>query len=292
MEFESQFNQLRNAVETAIQRALPPAHQRPASIHRVMHYCLEAGGKRLRPVLLLAAAQLFPRRADPLPAAAAIEILHTYTLVHDDLPCMDDSPLRRGRASAHIEFGETLAVLAGDALLTLAFETLTTAYTDTPDIGLELTRLLAEAAGSRRLIAGQVEDTLAESIAISAEDLDFIHLNKTAALIEASLLMGLTVTEHPPAARTALLRAGRAIGLAFQVMDDILDVTSTEAQMGKTVRADAANAKNTHVRIHGIEASRSRAHQLTSEALDALASLDADTTFLATLLTRMRDRLN
>ena len=178
-------------VERGIDRLLPPADTPPARLHQAMRYSLQAGGKRLRPVLVLAAAELFDPagRADPLPAAVAIECIHTYSLIHDDLPCMDNDDLRRGRPTCHKEFDEATALLAGDALLTQAFALLATAYPASP--GLDLVRELAVAAGSERLVGGQMSDLLAESDRkVTAAELEFIHLNKTAAMIEAALAVG------------------------------------------------------------------------------------------------------
>lgn len=290
MDFDQTFENLRQRVETALPAALPPATTRPARLHEAMHYSLEAGGKRLRPILVLACAELAPRRADPLPAALAVELLHTYTLIHDDLPAMDDSDLRRGRPSLHRAYDEVTAILAGDALLTHVFELLGTAYAETPDIGLRLVAELARAAGSRHLIGGQAEDTAAEHTRVSAEDLDFIHLNKTAALIEAACRLGLLCTSAPGAQLATLTEAARGLGLAFQILDDILDVTASEEAMGKTVGADAANAKNTYVALHGLEASRQAAAAWTDRALGALDQLPGDTAFLRELFHRLLRR--
>jgi geranylgeranyl diphosphate synthase, type II len=290
MEFDRILEAHRARVEKALPASLPPPATRPARLHEAMHYSLEAGGKRLRPVLVLAAAELFPLRADPLPAALAVELLHTYSLIHDDLPAMDDSDLRRGRPSLHKAFDEVTAILAGDALLTHSFELLGQGYASQPEVGLRLVAELARAAGSRHLIGGQAEDTAAEHRQISAADLDYIHLHKTAALIAAACRLGLLCTTADEAALASLTAAARALGLAFQILDDILDVTSSAEAMGKTVGADAANAKNTYVALHGLEASQAAATRLTDEALDALRALPADTAFLEELFRRLLRR--
>ncbi|MFP4540793.1 MAG: polyprenyl synthetase family protein [Opitutales bacterium] len=290
MDFPTTLEAYRNRIEASLSAALPPPGSRPARLHEAMHQSLEAGGKRLRPVLVLAAGALFPRRADPLPAALAIELLHTYSLIHDDLPAMDDSDLRRGRPTLHKAYDEVTAILAGDALLTEAFALLGREYLDTPEIGLRLVAELGEAAGSRRLIGGQAEDTAAEDRQISAGDLDYIHLSKTAALIEAACRMGLLCTTADESALATLTDGARHLGLAFQILDDILDVTSTEEAMGKTVGADAANAKNTYVALHGLEASREAARHHTDAALAALARLPADTSFLEELFRQLLQR--
>jgi geranylgeranyl pyrophosphate synthase len=290
MDFEHFLQASREQIEAALPSALPSPDTQPARLHEAMHYSLMAGGKRLRPILTLASAKLFPPLANPLPAALAVEILHTYTLIHDDLPAMDDSDLRRGRPTVHKAFDEVTAILAGDALLTEAFALLGRSYSDQSEIGLRLVAELGDAAGSQRLIGGQAQDTAAENKSISADELDYIHLNKTAALIEASCRMGLLCSDVPENAFTALTTAARSLGLAFQILDDVLDVTASTEDMGKTVRADAANAKNTYVALHGLENSRTTASRLTNEALLALQSIPADTTFLEMLFRQLLDR--
>ena len=290
MEFSPQLEAYRDRVEQALPHALPPAATRPARLHEAMHHALTAGGKRLRPILTLACADLFEPAVDPLPAALAVELLHTYTLIHDDLPAMDDSPLRRGQPTVHVAFDEVTAILAGDALLTEAFALLGRSYATAPAIGLRLVAELGEASGSRRLIGGQAEDTAAENQRIAASDLDYIHLSKTAALIEAACRMGAICGGASAPALASLTRAARALGLAFQILDDILDATATQEAMGKTVGADAANAKNTYPAFHGLDASRARAAELTAEATSALGAIEADTTFLQALFSRLLQR--
>jgi geranylgeranyl pyrophosphate synthase len=279
-------------VEAGLARFVPEASVRPARLHAAMRYSLEAGGKRLRPVLVVTAAELFSAPPeDALPAAAAVECLHTYSLIHDDLPCLDNDDLRRGRPTAHRAFDEATALLAGDALLTHAFVILTTAYADRPALAHALTRELADAAGSRRLIGGQMEDVLAEKRAdVSPSDLDFIHLNKTAAMIEASLVMGGLIGGASAPALDTLRAAGRATGLAFQIVDDILDATADTATLGKTAGKDARAGKATYVRIHGLEASRRIACEHTAAALSSLARLPGEPTFLRALIASMAAR--
>lgn len=279
-------------VENGIDLWLPPATARPSSLHTAMRYSLEAGGKRLRPVLLLAMHDLFPSRGDPIPAAVAIECLHTYSLVHDDLPCMDDSDLRRGRPSCHRKFGETIAVLAGDALLTQAFRILATAYREQPEVGLELVRQLSIAADSEHLIGGQVEDTINEGRTLPEEDLEYIHLNKTAALLTCALSMGATLTLAPSSVRQEAELVGRNLGLAFQIVDDILDATATAETLGKTAGADAARSKNTWVSRHGLEVSRQTVSQLTEQAVQACLGWAPQGGFLVDLLRSMEHRVN
>jgi geranylgeranyl pyrophosphate synthase len=291
--FEDTYEAYRQRLERGLAELLPEAAEAPAAIHEAMRYCLAAGGKRLRPVLLLAAADLYPRKADPLPAAVSIECLHTYSLVHDDLPSMDNSPLRRGQPSAHVQFDEATAVLAGDALLTEAFRLLAHHYRGQPDVAVAVLGCLAEAADSRHLIGGQVVDTLSEDTDISPETLDYIHQHKTADLLTAALLMGLHTTEAPAEAFATMTTVGRSLGLAFQIIDDILDTTSTEEVLGKTVGNDARQAKNTYVSIHGLEASRTAARRETAAAIDACGRLPgADPAFLEALIRKLEFRLH
>jgi geranylgeranyl diphosphate synthase, type II len=286
------FESYRQRVEDGLSRLLPDPATPPAAIHEAMRYCLDAGGKRLRPVLLLAAADLYPRACDAVPAAVAVECLHTYSLVHDDLPAMDNSPLRRGRPAAHVAFDEATAILVGDALLTEAFRLLATHYEALPARALALVRCLAEAADSRHLIGGQVVDTLSENRDVPPETLDFIHRHKTADLLTASLIMGLHLTEAPPQAFACMEKAGRAIGLAFQIIDDILDATSTAEVLGKTTGNDARRAKNTYVSVHGMESSRTAARRETAAAVESLEALPgARADFLVALVRKLEFRL-
>ncbi len=322
VDFAAELNRVVADVERGIDSCLPAASARPARLHEAMRYSLQAGGKRLRPVLLLSAAKLTGVREDrAIPAAVAIECLHTYSLIHDDLPCMDNDDLRRGRPTAHKAFDEATALLAGDALLTYAFELLATSYGDHPALAAGLVRELAAAAGSRRLVGGQMEDLLAEkNPKATAADLEFIHLNKTAAMIEAALVMGGMVglessgssvgrelarasTASPTPVGRELARApspdvlatlrmvGRHLGLAFQIIDDILDATADSATLGKTAGKDAKAGKTTFVKLHGLEASRGFAREHTGAAQHALAALAGDKDFLAALIDSMATRM-
>jgi geranylgeranyl pyrophosphate synthase len=279
-------------VETGLDRHLPAAGTRPARLHAAMRYSLQAGGKRLRPVLVLATAEVCGGMADAaLPAAMAIECLHTYSLIHDDLPCMDNDDLRRGRPTVHRQFDEATALLAGDALLTHAFALLAENYPD--KLAAALVRELADAAGSRRLIGGQMEDLLAEKKTdTTTEELEFIHLNKTAAMIEAALVMGGLIGGANEGSIAALRRAGRHLGLAFQIIDDILDATADTATLGKTAGKDAKAGKATFVRLHGLEKSRQLAEEHSTAALTALASLPGDAGFLKALVESMSRRVS
>jgi geranylgeranyl pyrophosphate synthase len=280
-------------VEEGIDRLLPPASEPSSRLHAAMRYSMQAGGKRLRPVLVLAACDLFGKAgaADPLPAAVAVECVHTYSLVHDDLPCMDNDSLRRGRPTAHMAFDEATALLAGDALLTRAFAILSESYRATPPLAAALVAELAEAAGSRRLIGGQMEDLLAErGPKATPEGLRFIHENKTAAMIEAALAMGGLCAGAPDARVSALRACGRELGLAFQIVDDILDATSDTATLGKTAGKDAKAGKATSVSVHGLDAARRIARERSDSAIAALRGLPGDTGFLAALTGSLANR--
>jgi geranylgeranyl pyrophosphate synthase len=294
MDFAAALNRQVARVEAGIDRHLPVAGTRPARLHEAMRYSLQAGGKRLRPVLVLATAELFGVKDDSaLPAAVAIECLHTYSLIHDDLPCMDNDDLRRGRPTAHRQYDEATALLAGDALLTHAFFLLAEAYASQPVLAHALMRELADAAGSRRLIGGQMEDLLAEKKTDATPDeLEFIHLNKTAAMIEAAMVMGGLIGGANEDGINSLRLAGRHLGLAFQIIDDLLDTTADTATLGKTAGKDAKAGKTTFVKVHGLEKSRQFAQHHTAAALAVVQALPGDKGFLTALIDSMARRGN
>ena len=295
MDFAAQLNAYRLLVERGLDDWTPAADTRPVRLHAAMRYSLQGGGKRLRPVLVLAAADLGARGGvDALPAAVAVECVHTYSLMHDDLPCMDNDDLRRGRPTAHKQFDEATALLAGDALLTHAFALLAEAYATQPELAAALIGELATAAGSRRLIGGQMEDLLAEKKAdATAGDVEFIHLNKTGAMIEAALVMGGRLGGLGAEPALGHLRAaGRHLGLAFQIVDDILDATADSATLGKTAGKDARAGKATYVRLHGLAAAQQHARAQTDAALAAVRELPGNTAFLASLVGTLAARPN
>ncbi len=261
-------------VDRALDRFLPKESTPPATIHKAMRYSLFAGGKRLRPILCLAAAEACGGEIRPaLPLACAVECIHTYSLIHDDLPSMDNDDLRRGRPTCHKVFGEGIAILAGDALLTIAFEIAATVQLPRryalPDVFSEI----ASAAGSRKLIAGQVADLEAEGRSLNRAQLRYIHENKTAALLTASVRLGAMTANATAKQLAAITDFGRALGLAFQVIDDILDVTQTSEKLGKSAGKDIAAKKATYPAVIGLEKSRAEARRLTSKAHRALESL-------------------
>jgi geranylgeranyl diphosphate synthase type II len=265
----------RAAVESVLDRWMP-APQEPGGAGRLaeaMRYSVEAGGKRLRPALALAACRAFGGRdADVLPYACALELVHTYSLIHDDLPAMDDDDLRRGRPTSHRVYGEALAILAGDALHTLAFDVLL-AQTADPVLARDLGRELAGAVGFEGMVGGQADDLAAGGAVPEAAQLERIHERKTAALLVAAVRGGGRAGGASPAQLEVLGRYGRALGLAFQVTDDVLDVTGTAADLGKTPGKDAREHKMTYVALEGLEAARQRAASLAAEARDALLDL-------------------
>ncbi len=271
MELKEYLKTLAGEADAAMDGFLPAAGDRPGTIHEAMRYCVFAGGKRLRPVLCLAAAEACGgKREDAVAAACALELMHTYSLVHDDLPCMDDDDLRRGRATCHKVFGEGMAVLCGDALLTEAFIVLSKSRgSERHPVGA-LVAELAETGGSRKLIGGQVLDLEGEGKKLSLEELVRIHEAKTAALLTCAVKLGGMTADATPEEMQALSKFGYALGLAFQVIDDILDVTQTTEALGKTAGKDEAVDKATYPSVMGLEASREEAKRLTAEALGAL----------------------
>ena len=258
-------------VNRALDKFLPPETTKPATIHKAMRYSIFAGGKRMRPALCLAAAQACgDSEKDAMPLACAVECIHTYSLIHDDLPAMDNDDFRRGKPTNHKVFGEGVAVLAGDALLTQAFE-IAAQCKKFPRYPHEKIILeIAKAAGSLQLIAGQVADLEGEGKKISQDELRFIHERKTSALLCCSVRLGGMSANCSSAQLTALTNFGYHVGLAFQVIDDILDVTQTSEQLGKTAGKDADVQKATYPAIVGLEKSRIIAGQLTAKAFAAL----------------------
>jgi geranylgeranyl diphosphate synthase, type II len=259
------------AVNAALDRFLPSEKTKPVTIHRAMRYSLFAGGKRMRPALVLAAAAACGgREADALPLACAVECIHTYSLVHDDLPAMDNDDFRRGKLTNHKVFGEGIAVLAGDALLTQAFEIAARAKGWPRYSHRNLILEIAQASGSLQLIAGQVADLEGEGKKTSAAQLKYIHERKTSALLGCSARLGGMSANCSTAQLQALTDFGYHVGLAFQVIDDILDVTQTSEKLGKTAGKDTKAQKATYPSIVGLEKSRRIAEELTAKAFAAL----------------------
>lgn len=261
-------------VDTALDRFLPKATAKPVTIHKAMRYSLFAGGKRMRPALVLAAAEACGGdEGAALFSAAAVECIHTYSLIHDDLPGMDNDDLRRGKPTNHKVFGEGIAILAGDGLLTWAFEILAQAPATERYGTREFILELARASGSQQLIAGQVADLEGEGKPLTVAQLRYIHERKTSALLRCAVRLGGMSANCPPRDLAALSDFGYHVGLAFQVIDDILDVTQSSETLGKTAGKDERAQKATYPRIVGLEKSRKIAATLTKKAFDALKPL-------------------
>lgn len=281
MNLKSRLAALHKKVDQALERSLPDAAMRPATLHSAMRYSVFAGGKRLRPVLCLAAAEACGGTiAAAMPTACAIECIHTYSLVHDDLPCMDDDDLRRGRPTTHKVFGEGVAVLTGDALLTLAFGLLARTKSSKRYSVADYLHELSRAAGSFHLIGGQVADVEAENQKIGPAGLEFIHLGKTAAMISVSLRLGAMTANASASDCRSLGKFGTHLGLAFQIVDDILDITQTSERLGKSAGKDVTAGKATYPSVFGLEKSRKEAARHTRLALQALKPLGERAAFL------------
>ena len=258
----------RRAVDEALERYLPSEETPPATIHEAMRYSVFAGGKRLRPILVIAGAEAVGGTMERvLPTACALELIHTYSLIHDDLPAMDDDDYRRGRLTNHKVFGEAIAILAGDALLTLAVALLAEHAT------LPVVKEVAHAAGTSGMIGGQVVDIQSEGKSVDAERLEYIHRHKTAALIRCALGSGALLAGASPSALQAIGEAGGRLGLAFQIVDDILDVEGSLEDLGKTAGSDKRKKKVTYPEHFGLQASRLKAKSLIEEAKALLAPL-------------------
>jgi geranylgeranyl diphosphate synthase, type II len=276
-------------IEAALDRLVPPADTRPASLHAAMRHSLFAGGKRLRPILCAATAEACGgKRGAALYPAAAIECLHTYTLIHDDLPCMDNDDLRRGVPTCHKVYGEVTALLAGDALQALAFEL----AARTPVGALDIVRELADAAGSTGVVGGQGEDMLGEGLSPDENRLRFIQQHKTGDLIVCACRMGVLAAEGSSAALAAATTYAAAIGEAFQIADDILNATATSEQIGKAVGTDAARKKITALSVYGMDGAKKHLQELVAAALEALRGFPGDTGPLAALAQHIATRKN
>lgn len=291
MALKEKLLKIRKQVEVGIDTMLPSAATRPTRLHQAMRYSMEAGGKRIRPSLVILASELFPTQPNALAAAVAIECLHTYTLVHDDLPAVDNSDLRRGRPACHKQFDQATAILAGDALLTYAFQLLAQSYQKTPALATALVGDLASASGSQQLIGGQMEDIENEGKAVRPDTLQYIHENKTAALLTAALTMGLRFSNPSEHQIEAMRRCGNHLGLAFQIIDDILDATSDAETMGKPVGNDAAANKSTYVVLHGIEGARKEAMRHTEAAVANAESIGGENEMLIALIQDLGQRI-
>ncbi len=265
------------AIDQVLEQVLPEESALPPRLHQAMRYALLAGGKRLRPILALAAAEAVGGDGNALiREACALEFIHTYSLIHDDLPAMDNDAFRRGQPTTHMVFGEAMAILAGDALLTEAFAILSSSTPNRSSAQhiIEVIKLIAEAAGSRGLIGGQVVDLESEEKAIDKNQLDYIHTHKTGCLITASVILGAILAGSTSQQIACLRDYGAAIGLAFQITDDILDVTESTQTLGKTAGSDQKKNKATYPALHGLEEARKKQQALYAAALNALQTFD------------------
>ncbi len=285
---------LRPQIELELEHRLPAADRRPERLHAALRYSVFAGGKRLRPALVVAAGELFgARREDLLPGAAAVEMIHTYSLIHDDLPALDDDDLRRGRPTLHRQFDEATAILAGDALLTLGLGTLAAAPAALDGaVRARAAARVGEAVGTGGMIGGQVEDLEAEAAWPSDPEaaLERIHRGKTGALITACLELGGIYGGAEPAEQAGLAALGDRLGLIFQIRDDLLDVEGTAGVLGKTPGKDARAAKLTYPGLYGVAGSRSRLEALTGEARSLAASLEGGAKLLTPLVVFLSER--
>ncbi|MDR2593123.1 MAG: polyprenyl synthetase family protein [Chitinispirillales bacterium] len=277
------------ATDAMLERVLPPEERYPASIHALMRYSSFAGGKRVRPCLVAAAYEACGGADGDervFKAAAAIEMLHTFSLIHDDLPCMDDDDFRRGKPTAHKAFGEALAVLGGDALCILAFETLAS-------VGrIDIISEIASALGTSGMLGGQVVDIESEGLHVGRETVEYIHMNKTAALIRASIRVGALLADAPADALERLSSYGNNVGLAFQVVDDILDEEGTTETLGKDAGSDAEKGKATYPAVVGMDESKKYAHELIEKAWADIAFLGDKGAILKDLAEYIRVRIS
>ena len=288
MNFKEEYQKRTELIEDILQKYLPEQTGYQKVIMEAMEYSLMAGGKRLRPMLMRESFELFGGKGKRIePFMAAIEMIHTYSLVHDDLPAMDNDDYRRGRKTTHVVYGEDMGILAGDALLNYAFETACTAFELEPENSLMIGRalkILADKAGIYGMIGGQVVDVKESGRRITGDVLDFIYRLKTGALIEASLMVGAVLAGASDEEVSKIEEIAGKVGMAFQIQDDILDVTSTTEMLGKPVHSDEKNEKTTYVTLRGIDESREEVKRLTSEALDTLKEMQNEDMFLNELL--------
>ncbi len=272
MKLSAFFEEDRLAVDASLARLLPAETAQPSSIHTAMRYSVFAGGKRMRPILCLESARIFTSDVTPaLHPACAIEFIHTYSLIHDDLPALDNDDLRRGKPTCHKKFGEAIAILAGDGLLTLAFETIGATPVPAERRAAILTEVAAAAGTVNGMVGGQVADLEAEGKPVDPQMLEYIHRSKTAALIRASVTSGALCAGAGPDDVARLRCFGETIGWAFQVTDDILDVEETSAALGKTAGKDIAQKKATYPAVYGLERSHAIASELATKAIAELA---------------------
>lgn len=290
----SKAEQYKAFIEEQLNKHLPATKDEPVKLHKAMRYAVFVGGKRIRPLLCLAAAEaIYPRSVRrALMPALALEVLHTYTLVHDDLPAMDNDILRRGQPTVHVKYGEDTAILVGDALLTLAFELLAKAQPLSPFSAADLVVELAWRAGSRGVVGGQAADMAAEGKQINKEQLQFIHHHKTGDLIQAAVCLGAMSAGTTRSQLKRVATYGEKIGLAFQIVDDILNVTADPKTLGKAVGSDVQRHKATYVSLYGLKPARQQAASLGRQAQHVLRGLPGTTTLLHHIADLITTRLH
>jgi geranylgeranyl diphosphate synthase type II len=296
MDIKAYLAKKKDLVDKSLEKLVPAASAYPSSIHEAMRYSLFAGGKRVRPILAVAAAEaLGAPTADLLPIAGSLELIHTYSLIHDDLPAMDNDDLRRGRATCHKVYGEAIAILAGDGLLNMAFEVLSDPRrlkAVPANRMLAITKEIATASGVNGMVGGQVVDMESENQEIDFPTLEYIHTHKTGALIRASVRVGALYAKAGKKQFAALTRYGEMAGLAFQIADDILDITGKQEEIGKDVGSDLEKGKKTFPSFYGLDASRSRAREVADKAIAALKVFDRKADPLRELADYIVNRVN
>ena len=296
MDIKSYLTKKKEIVDEALDKLVPPAKSFPPSVHEAIRYSLFAGGKRVRPILAIAAAEaLGARTKELLPLAGALELIHTYSLIHDDLPAMDNDDFRRGRPTCHKVYGDAIAILAGDGLLNMAFEVLSDARRTnfvSANRLLVIIKEIATASGVFGMVGGQVIDMESEGRDIDFPTLEYIHTHKTGALIRAAVRVGALYARAGKARFTALSRYGEMIGLAFQIADDILDIIGTREEIGKDVGSDLKKDKKTFPSFYGLDESRRRAVEVVDKAIDSLKDFDRKADPLRELAKYIINRVN
>ncbi len=285
MDFSQEIKDRVKIVDEYMDKLLPPSDNYPQIIFEAMRYSVFAGGKRLRPIMVTEACKAFGGDVEKaMPFACAIEMIHTYSLIHDDLPALDNDDYRRGRLTSHKMFGESMAILAGDALLHQAFETMAKACVEFNDIKYTRAMLaIAQGAGTNGMVSGQVVDVISEGKEIDKDTLDYIHRNKTAAMIIGALKAGALMGGADDESIKMIERVGELVGVVFQIQDDILDVTSSFEKLGKPINSDEKNHKVTYATMFGIEEASKIVDDMSKEAVEVLKSMNADTDFLVKL---------
>lgn len=290
MEFSTQLSKKKEYIDSVIKAYIPESKGYQKTVLEAMEYSLMAGGKRLRPMLMLETYHMFGGTDDAIlkPFMAAIEMIHTYSLVHDDLPAMDNDEYRRGRKTTHIVYGHALGILAGDGLLNYAFETMAAGLLDLPYdklvLGVKALKVMADKAGVYGMIGGQVVDVTASETSMEKEKLDFIYELKTGALIEASMLVGAILAGAKEESLKDIKKVALYIGMAFQIQDDILDVTSTMKELGKPIHSDEKNHKTTYVTLLGVEGAGEKVEEYTNKCLSILSKYTEASSFIYALL--------